>query len=142
MSDNNIVLVGSLGKDPELSYTPGGAPKCSFSIAVNRRWMNKQTGEWESATSWFNVLAWGDLAENVASSLMKGDRAIVTGRLDQRQYEAKDGTKKDWTEIVADDIGASFRWATGSVTRSERSSKSTAGRQTATAPSFEDEEPF
>ena len=78
---NSITLVGNITRDPELRFTPSGQAKASLGIAVNRRWQNRQTQEWEEATSFFNVVCWREMAENTSESLQKGARVIVTGRL-------------------------------------------------------------
>ena len=120
MSGNTVVLVGNLTRDPELRYTPAGAATCQFGLAVNRRWQNRQTSEWEEATSFFNVVAWREMAENAGESLAKGSRVIVTGRLEQRSWETPEGEKRSVVEVVADEIGPSLRWATAQVVRNER----------------------
>ena len=120
MSGNSVTVVGNLTRDPELRYTPAGAATCQFGLAVNRRWQNRQTSEWEEATSFFNVVAWREMAENAGESLQKGARVIVTGRLEQRSWETPDGEKRSVVEIVADEIGPSLRWATAQVVRNER----------------------
>ncbi|HUY23659.1 MAG TPA: single-stranded DNA-binding protein [Acidimicrobiales bacterium] len=117
---NNVVLVGNVTRDPELRFTPTGQATASFGLAVNRRWQNRQTQEWEEATSFFDVVCWREMAENAAESLAKGSRVIVTGRLDQRSWETQDGDKRSKIEITADDIGPSLRWATAQVTKNER----------------------
>ena len=88
-SENSVTLVGNLTKDPELRYTATGRGVASFGLAVNRRY--QQNGEWQEQVSFFNVVAWGDLGENAAASLNKGNRVIVTGRLEQRSYDSKEG---------------------------------------------------
>lgn len=105
-------------RDPELRFGTGGKGSTSFGLAVNRRY--QQNNEWVETTSFFNVVCFGSLAENVAGSLLKGTRAIVTGRLEQRSYEAQDGEKKNVVEIVADEIGPSLRWATAEVVKVRR----------------------
>ena len=120
MSGNSVTLVGNLTRDPELRYTPAGAATCQFGLAVNRRWQNRQTSEWEEATSFFNVVAWREMAENAGETLTKGARVIVTGRLEQRSWETPDGEKRSVVEVVADEIGPSLRWATAQVVRNER----------------------
>jgi single-strand DNA-binding protein len=90
----------------------------SFGLAVNRRY--QVNNEWQEQTSYFNIVAWGQLGENAAQSLNKGSRAIVTGRLEQRQYENRDGESRNIVEIVADEIGPSLRWATAQVERTQR----------------------
>jgi single-strand DNA-binding protein len=117
-NDAQTTLVGNVTKEPELRYTTGGRAVTSFGLAVNRRWM--QNNEWQEEVSFFNVVCWADLAENVAASLDKGNRAIVTGRLSQRNYETREGEKRNVVEVVADSVGADLRWATCEVTRTER----------------------
>ena len=152
MSGNSVTLVGNLTRDPELRYTPAGAATCQFGLAVNRRWQNRQTNEWEEATSFFNVVAWREMAENAGESLRKGSRVIVTGRLEQRSWETQDGEKRSVVEVVADEIGPSLRWATAQVVRNERkggdggfSGGGGGGGARPAAnepPSYPDEEPF
>jgi single-strand DNA-binding protein len=117
---NSITIVGNITRDPELRFTPTGQATASFGVAVNRRWQNRQTQEWEEATSFFDVVCWREMAENASESLSRGSRVIVTGRLDQRSWETQDGDKRSKVEIVADEIGPSLRWATAQVTKNER----------------------
>jgi single-strand DNA-binding protein len=117
---NNITLVGNITRDPELRFTPTGQATATFGLAVNRRWQNRQTQEWEEATSFFDVVCWREMAENAAESLSRGSRVIVTGRLEQRSWETQDGDKRSKVEVVADEIGPSLRWATAQVTKNER----------------------
>jgi single-strand DNA-binding protein len=120
MAGNNVVLVGNITRDPELRFTPTGQPTATFGLAVNRRWQNRQTQEWEEATSFFDVVCWREQAENAAESLARGSRVIVTGRLEQRSWETPDGDKRSKVEVVADEIGPSLRWATAQITKNER----------------------
>ena len=121
MANGNVVtLVGNITRDPELRFTNTGQATSSFGLAVNRRWQNRQTQEWEEATSFFDVVCWREMAENAAESLTEGSRVIVTGRLDQRSWETPDGDKRSKVEVVADEIGPSIRWATAQVTKNER----------------------
>jgi single-strand DNA-binding protein len=116
---NNVTVVGNLTRDPELRFTPAGAPICTFGIAVNRRY--QVNGEWQEQTSFFNVTCWRDLAHNVAESLEKGSRALVSGRLEQRSWETQDThEKRSVVEIVADEVGPSLRWATADVKKADR----------------------
>jgi single-strand DNA-binding protein len=117
---NNVVIIGNVTKDPELRYTPNGLATVTFSVAVNRRWQNRQTHEWEEATSFFDVVCWRELAENVSESLTKGTRVIVSGRLEQRTWETPEGEKRQKIEIVADELGPSLRFASVRVTKNER----------------------
>lgn len=118
-SENSVTLVGNLTKDPELRYTTGGRGVASFGLAVNRRY--QVNGEWQEQVSFFNIVAWGDLGENAAASLNKGNRVIVTGRLEQRSYETKEGEKRTVVEMEVDEIGPSLRYATTKVNRTQRS---------------------
>ncbi len=118
-NSNSITLVGNLTRDPELRYTQGGRAVANFGMAVNRRY--QVNGEWQEETSFFNVVAWAELGENAAASLSKGSRTIVFGRLQQRDYENREGEKRSVVEVVADDIGPSLRWAQATVERNERS---------------------
>ncbi|HYL40859.1 MAG TPA: single-stranded DNA-binding protein [Candidatus Binatus sp.] len=97
-----IQIVGNLGRDPELRYTPSGRPVTEFSVAVNQSSKNQQTGEWVEATDWFRVSVWGDRAERAAENLRKGTRVLVDGRFRTREYETKDGRKGTSLEISAD----------------------------------------
>jgi single-strand DNA-binding protein len=117
---NSIVLVGNVTRDPELRFTPSGQATATFGLAVNRRWQNRQTQEWEEATSFFDIVCWRDMAENAAESLGRGSRIIVSGRLEQRSWETSDGDRRSKVEVVADEIGPSLRWATAQVTKNER----------------------
>jgi single-strand DNA-binding protein len=139
MSDSQVTIVGNLTRDPDLRYTAGGRGVTSFGVAVNRRWMNKQTNEWDEQVSFFNVTAWAELGENIAASLSKGNRIIVTGRLEQRTYTDREGNEKSSTEIVADSVGADLRFATCEVTRTERTKPMNQGQNAAPMPV---EEPF
>jgi len=119
-TDNSVILVGNITRDPELRFTNTGQPTASFGLAVNRRWQNRQTQEWEEAVSFFDVVCWRDLAENVALSLTKGMRVVVTGRIEQRSRETDDGEHRSKVEIVADEIGPSLRFATADAQRTQR----------------------
>ncbi len=118
MADNSVTLVGNLTRDPELRFTTGGRGVASFGLAVSRRY--QVNGEWQEQTSYFNIVAWGQMGENAASTLTKGMRVIVSGRLEQREYQNREGEKRTAIEINADEIGPSLRWATASVERTPR----------------------
>lgn len=117
---NSVTLVGNITRDPELRFTPSGQATASFGLAVNRRWQDRQSGEWQEATSFFDVVCWREMAENASESLSRGSRVIVTGRLEQRSWENQEGEKRSKIEVVADDIGPSLRWATAAITKNER----------------------
>jgi len=116
---NTVTIVGNATREPELRFTASGQAVASFGVAVNRRWQNRNN-EWEESTSFFDVTCWAQLAENVAESIPKGGRVVVTGRLDQRSWETQEGDKRSKVEIVADDVAPSLRWATAQVTKNER----------------------
>jgi single-strand DNA-binding protein len=101
-SVNKVILVGHLGRDAETKFTPGGAAVTKFSVATNRRWKDKDSGEWKEETDWSNVVLWR--SENLANYLTKGKQVYVEGRLQTRSYEDKDGKKVYATEVVADDV--------------------------------------
>ena len=140
MADNTITIVGNLTRDPEIRYTPGGQTKATLGIAVSRSWNNKQTGEKQEQTSFFNVIVWGEMADHCSESLRKGTRTIVSGRLEQRSYESDQGEKRSVTEIVADEVAPSLRWARVEVHRTERTTGT--ARATANTSGYGDAEPF
>jgi single-strand DNA-binding protein len=113
-------ITGNLTRDPEIRYTREGQATTTLGVAVNRRWQNRETAEWEEATSFFDVVTWRELAENVALTLTKGMRVVVSGRLEQRSWETEEGDRRYKIEIVADEVGASLRFATAEVRRVER----------------------
>ena len=99
---NKVYLIGNLTRDPEMRSTSAGIPVCNFSIAVNRRFKNAQTGQQE--TDFFNIVAWRQLAELCSRYLAKGRKVAVAGSIQMRNYEAQDGTKRTAVDIVADDV--------------------------------------
>jgi single-strand DNA-binding protein len=119
MSNNSVTLVGNLVDDPELRFTPSGVAMAKIRFAVSRRYQDRNQ-EWQEETSFFGGTCWRDMAENVAESLQKGMRVIVTGRLEQRSWETQEGDKRSIIEVRIDDIGPSVRWATANVTRTPR----------------------
>lgn len=137
-----ITLVGTAGRDPELRFTPSGQATARFGLAVNRRWQNKQTQEWEESTSWVDVVTWGQLAENVTESIHKGTRVVATGRLEVRPWEDKDGNKRTTVELVADAIGPDLKWATASVSKNERTDNTNRAARPAATSAPHDDEPF
>ena len=121
MSGNNVTIVGNITRDPELRFTPSGQANTRLGVAVNRKWQDRNSGEWQEATSFFDVICWRELAENVSESLKRGARVIVTGRLEQRTWE-QEGNKRSVVEIIADEVAPSLRWATAKVEKTERRS--------------------
>lgn len=100
---NKVMIIGNLGRDPEMRYTPSGKPVTSFSVAVSRTYM-KPEGERAEVTDWFNVVAWGRLAEICSQYLTKGSMVYVEGRLETRSWEGDNGQKHFRTEVVANDV--------------------------------------
>ena len=98
------MIIGNLGADPEMRYTPNGRPVTQFNVAVNQSTKNQQTGEWVEATDWFRVSVWGDRAERAAENLRKGNKVFVEGRFKTREFEGRDGQKRTSLEITADSV--------------------------------------
>jgi single-strand DNA-binding protein len=99
-----VMIIGNLGADPEMRYTPSGRPVTQFNVAVNQSTKNQQTGEWVEATDWFRVSVWGDRAERAAENLRKGNRVFVEGRFKTREFEGRDGQKRTSLELTADSL--------------------------------------
>ncbi|MCA1831070.1 MAG: single-stranded DNA-binding protein [Actinomycetota bacterium] len=122
MSENAVTLVGNLTEDPELRYTAQGAAVANFRIAVSKRIRDAQTNEWKDGdTSFFRVNVWRQLAENVAESLTRGTRVVVTGTLKMRQWETQEGEKRSVVEVEATDVGPSLKFATAKPEKAKRS---------------------
>ncbi|HWL43073.1 MAG TPA: single-stranded DNA-binding protein [Ilumatobacter sp.] len=120
-TDNFVQIIGNVTRDPELRYTTGGAAVCSFGIAYTPRRRNAN-GDWEDGeTSFFNCSAWRDLGENIAASITKGNRVVVTGSVRARDWEDRDGNKRTSIEIDVDDCAPSLRWAQAQIERTSRS---------------------
>jgi single-strand DNA-binding protein len=101
---NKVILVGNLGRDPEIRYTANGAAVANFSIATSERWKDKNTGEMQDRTEWHRIVAWGRLAEICGEYLSKGRQVYIEGRLQTREWEDKDGNKRYTTEVVANEM--------------------------------------
>lgn len=118
IGDTNITVVGNLVDDPSLRFTPSGAAVCNFRMASTPRSFNRQSNQWEDGEALFlTVNVWRQAAENVAESLSKGMRVIVTGRLKQRSYETREGEKRSVFEVEADEVGPSLTFAYANVHR-------------------------
>lgn len=116
-----ITVIGNLTADPELRFTPSGAAVANFTVASTPRTFDRQSQEWKDGDTLFmRCSIWREAAENVAESLTKGTRVVVTGRLVQRSYETREGEKRTVVELQADEVGPSLRYATAKVTRSSR----------------------
>jgi len=119
--DTQITIIGNLVDDPQLRYTPTGQAVASFRVASTPRFLDRQTNEWKDGDSLFlSCNIWRQAAENVAESLQRGMRVIVSGRLRQRSYETKEGEKRTVYEIEVDEVGPSLRNASAKVVRSSR----------------------
>lgn len=120
--DTQITVVGNLTADPELRFTPSGAAVANFTVASTPRTFDRASGEWKDGEALFlRCNIWRQAAENVAESLTRGSRVIVTGRLKQRSFETKEGEKRTVFEVEVDEIGPSLRYATAKVNRAQRS---------------------
>jgi single-strand DNA-binding protein len=120
--DTQITVVGNLVDDPELRFTPAGQPVARFRVASTPRFRDNASGEWKDGDSLFLTCnVWRQAAENVAESLQRGMRVIVSGRLRQRTYETKEGEKRTVYEVEVDDVGPSLRSASAKVNRANRS---------------------
>lgn len=100
---NKVMIIGRLGRDPEMRYTPSGRPVTTFNVATTRSW-NSSNGERHSETEWFNVVAWGSLAEICKQHLVKSQQVYIEGRLQTRVWEDNSGSKRSSTEIVANEM--------------------------------------
>lgn len=123
---NSVTLVGNLVDDPELRFTASGVAMARIRLAVSRRYQDRD-GNWQEDSSFFNGTVWRDHAENVAESLQKGTRVILTGRLNQRSWETNEGEKRSVVEVDIQEIGPSLRWATAQVSRTPRAGAGESG---------------
>ena len=137
--DTTITMIGNLVDDPELRFTPSGAAVAKFRVASTPRYLDKATNEWKDGDSLFlQCQIWRQAAENVAESLTKGMRVILSGRLKQRSYETKEGEKRTVFEVEVDEVGPSLRNATAKVTRTQRAGGS-GGAAAPAADAFNDD---
>ena len=137
VGDIQVTFVGNLTSDPELRFTPSGAAVANFTVACTPRSLDKNTNEWKDGeTTFLRCQVWRQYAENVAESLTRGARVIVTGRLKQRSYETKEGEKRTSIEVDVEDIGPALRNATCKITKSAgaTSSRSDSGASDASDP--------
>ncbi|MGZ8177820.1 single-stranded DNA-binding protein [Williamsia sp. SKLECPSW1] len=119
--DTILTVIGNLTADPELRFTPSGAAVANFTVASTPRMFDRQSNEWKDGEALFmRCSIWREAAENVAESLTKGARVIVSGRLKQRSYETREGEKRTVVELEVDEIGPSLRYATAKVNRASR----------------------
>jgi single-strand DNA-binding protein len=126
--DTTITIVGNLTDDPDLRFTPNGAAVANFTVASPPRFFDKQTNEWRDGEALFlRCSIWRQAAENVAETLQRGARVIVSGRLKQRSYETREGEKRTTFEVEVDEIGPSLKYATAKVTKTSRSGGNSGG---------------
>ena len=119
--DTVITIIGNITNDPELRFTPSGAAVANFTVASTPRAFDRQSNEWKDGETLFmRCSVWRDAAENVAESLQRGTRVIVSGRLKSRSYETKEGEKRTVVEMEVDEVGPSLRYATAKVNRTQR----------------------
>jgi single-strand DNA-binding protein len=119
--ETTLTVVGNLTADPELRFTQSGAAVTSFTVASTPRTFDRQSGEWKDGEALFlRCNVWRQVAENVAESLKRGNRVLVSGRLRQRQFETKEGEKRSVVELEVDEIGPSLRYAQASVRKVDR----------------------
>jgi single-strand DNA-binding protein len=139
---NKVILIGRLGKDPELRYTPSGQATASFSLATSERW-NDKNGQKQERTEWHNIVVWAKLAELANQYLKKGSSAYIEGRITYRSWDGKDGNKRYTTEIVANTIQFLNTGAAGAQ-RENSGGQDTAARSNSAAepqPSFQEQGP-
>ena len=147
---DNVTISGNTTREPELRFTSSGQATCTLGVAVSRRWQDRQSQEWKESTSFLDVVCWGRLAENVAATIGRGTRVVVSGRLDQRSWETQEGEKRSKVEITADDVAPSLQYATAVVTKNPREGEGGSHGAPAAAPAATpaqyvvpgDEEPF
>ena len=126
--DTVITVIGNLTADPELRFTPSGAAVSNFTVASTPRRFNKQSGQWEDQEALFlRCNIWRQAAENVAESLVRGARVIVSGRLNQRSFETREGEKRTVVELDVDEIGPSLKYATAKLAKVTRTGADTTG---------------
>ena len=132
--DTIITVVGNLTGDPELRFTPSGAAVANFTVASTPRAFDRQSNEWkDQETLFMRCSVWREAAENIAESLVRGNRVVVTGRLKSRSYETKEGEKRTVVELEVDEVGPSLRYATAKVNRTQRSGGGGGGQVAAAA---------
>ncbi|KYH44194.1 single-stranded DNA-binding protein [Branchiibius sp. NY16-3462-2] len=121
--DTVITIIGNLTQDPELRFTPSGAAVANFTVASTPRTFDRQSNEWKDGETLFmRCSVWREAAENVAESLVRGSRVIVSGRLKSRSFETKEGEKRTVMELEVDEVGPSLRYATAKVNKTQRGS--------------------
>ncbi len=140
---NKVMLIGNLGKDPEVRYTASGQAVASFSLATSERYKNKQSGEWEEKTEWHNITLWGKQAEVAGEYLSKGKTVYIEGRLQTRKWQDKNGNDRYTTEIVGERMQMLGGKGDGGGRRGAETSSEPAGGGSYEEPPFQDDDiPF
>jgi single-strand DNA-binding protein len=145
LSVNKVILVGNLGKDPELRSTPQGKSVCSFSLATSERYQDKVTSEWKDNTEWHNIVAWERLADYVSQRLKKGSKIYLEGTLRHRSYEGKDGVTRYITEVLAREVvifdkpDGSSSYSGGSSNYGSSTTSTTPSKSFEPAPEYNDD---
>ena len=139
---NHVTIVGNLTKDPELRHTPGGTAVCQMRVASNTRRKDSATGEWGDKPNYFDVIVWGNQGENAAKWLSKGKKVGISGRLDWREWETKEGSKRQTVEIVAEQVQFLSPRENGGSGSSGGDYRSTAGEEESFAGASDDDIPF
>jgi single-strand DNA-binding protein len=139
----SVTLRGRLTRDPELRFSASGKPVTKFAVVTSRRVKDQQTSEWEDRdTTFWDCVAFGDLAQNAADSLEKGTAVVVTGNASQEEWEAKDGTKRRSMKVVAEDVAPSLRWASARIAKASRTGPAASATAEADPWATEDKPPF
>lgn len=138
-----VTLRGRLTRDPEIRFSAKGNPVANFSVVTSRRWKNDQTSEWEDRdTTFWDCIAFGQLAENIGESLTKGTAVVVTGNAFQEEWEDKSGNKRRSLKVTADDVAPSLRTASAKIAKAERRSAQDTSKPAGDDPWARDEPPF
>lgn len=141
--ETKITVIGNLTNDPELRFTPSGAAVANFTVASTPRNFDRQTNEWKDGETLFlRCSVWRDAAENVAESLVRGSRVIVTGNLVSRSFETKEGERRTVNEVQVDEVGPSLRYATAKVNKTSRGGGGFGGGQAGQAGGQQQEDPW
>jgi len=141
MSLNKVMVIGRLGQDPELKYTPGGAAVCNFSVATSENWTDK-SGQKQERTEWHRIVVWGKLAELCNQYLAKGRQAFIEGRLQTRSWEDKEGQKRYTTEIMANTVQFLDSKQTAGANATQTNSEKPAAETNAPVYNIESQESF
>lgn len=137
-SVNKVILLGNLGKDPELRYTPSGQAVARFSLATSDRWRDKNSGEWQDRTEWHTIVCWAKLAETVGQYLTKGSSVYIEGRLQTRSWDDKEGKKHYSTEVIANELVMVGGRNSGAGASAGAPVQRPAAAQTTAAPAFDE----